>query len=289
MEDAEGFGNPLVSCGWLAEHLDDAGVRVIEVSATPNDAAYREGHISGAVWWYWKDALWHPTDREFATPEQLAHRLGAIGVAPETTVILCGSPVQFGTYAFWVLMMAGHRKVRLLDGGRKRWRAEGRSFTQESPNFAAVDYMPGNGDDSSRVGRDEIRAKLGRPGRTLLDVRSPEEYRGERVSPPPGEGQIDLDHGAERTGRIPGAVHLFFRDLVNEDDTFLSPDQLRNVLNQGGINPESDQEIVTYCRLSHRATLSWFAMRYLLGMEQVRVYDGSWTEWGSIVGFPIER
>ena len=289
MDDAEGFGNPLVSCGWLAEHLNDPGVRVIEVSATPNDASYREGQIPGAAWWFWKDALWHPTDREFATPEQLAHRFGAIGALPETTVVLCGSPIQFGTYAFWMLMMGGHRKVRLLDGGRKRWRAEGWSFTQEAPNYPAADYIPGNGDNSSRVGRDEIRAKLGRPGRMLLDVRSAEEYRGERVSPPSGEVQFDLDHGAERTGRVPGAVHPFFRELVHEDDTFLAPKQLRCVLNRAGINPGSDQEIVTYCRLSHRASLAWFAMRYLLGMEGVRVYDGSWTEWGSIVGFPIER
>ncbi|MFQ6029432.1 MAG: sulfurtransferase, partial [Dehalococcoidia bacterium] len=122
-----------------------------------------------------------------------------------------------------------------------------------------------------------------------LDVRSPEEYRGERVSPPSGDLQFDVDHGAERAGRIPGAKHLFFRDLVNEDDTFLAPEQIRDLLDRAQVSPDSGEEIVTYCRLSHRATLAWFALRYLLGMNQVRVYDGSWTEWGSIVGFPIEK
>jgi thiosulfate/3-mercaptopyruvate sulfurtransferase len=132
------------------------------------------------------------------------------------------------------------------------------------------------------MGREEIHASLGQPGRLLLDVRSPEEFRGERVSPPPG-----FDHGAERKGHIPGAVHLHFRDFLNEDDTFKTPEQLRDRLAEVGIRPETTGEIVTYCRLSHRATLAWFALSYLLGYPHVKVYDGSWTEWGSIVGFPI--
>ena len=289
MSQTEASTYALVSCDWLAQHLNDPGVRLVEVSATPDDASYRTGHIPGAVWWYWKDALWHPTDREFLSPEQLAERLGTIGVFSETTVVLYGTPVQFGTYAFWVLAMAGHKNLRLLDGGKKRWSAEGRTLSQDLPNFAPVTYPTGTADLSSRVGRDDVRAKLGHGERRLLDVRSPEEYRGERVSPPSGELQFDFDHGAERTGRIPGAVHLFFRELINEDDTFLSPDRLRAILDQANVIPDSETEVVTYCRLSHRATLAWFGMRYLLGLENVRVYDGSWTEWGSIVGFPIEN
>ena len=284
----------LVSCDWLAEHLDDTDVRIIEVSSSPDDAVYREGHIPGAVWWFWKDALWHPTDREFVTPEQLARRLGALGVTPQTTIVIYGNPVQFGTYAFWALQMAGHQQLRLLDGGRKCWVEQGRPLTQDIPSFEPVPYLPGNAELSSRVGRDDIRSRLGQPGRLLLDVRSPEEFSGERVSGPPG-----FDHGAERAGRIPGAVHLFFRELVNEDDTFLPPVELRAILARAipalaaSEIPDpangADGEIVTYCRLSHRATLAWFAMRYILGIDQVRVYDGSWTEWGSIVGFPIEK
>ena len=274
----------LVSPAWLAQHLDDPGVRIIEVSSVPDDAIYRSGHIPGAVWWYWKDALWHPTDRDFPTPREMAPRLGRVGVTAETTVVLYGEPVQFGTYAFWVLTMCGHPDVRMLDGSRKRWTAEGRPLSTDVPNFPAVSYLQGPGDSSFRVGRDYVLAGLGAPGRLLLDVRSPEEYTGERVSPPP-----HFDHGAERVGRIPGAVHLFFRDLLNDDDTFKSAGEIQSICAGVGVTPENAEEIVTYCRLSHRATLSWFAMRYLLGNENVRIYDGSWTEWGSIVGFPIER
>ncbi len=279
----------LVSCDWLADHLHDPNVRVIEVSARPENASYRAGHIPGAAWWFWKEALWHPTDREFVTPEQLATRLGSIGISPQTTLVIYGDPVQFGTYAFWVLCMAGHKSLRLLDGGRKRWSAEGRPLSQDVPEYSSVTYPPGTADVSSRVGRDEVREKLGQSGRLLLDVRSAEEYRGERVSPPSGEVQLDFDHGAERSGRIPGAVHLFFRELVNEDNTFLSPEQLWAILERVNVTSNGGTEVVTYCRLSHRATIAWFAMRYLLNLENVRVYDGSWTEWGSIVGFPIEK
>jgi thiosulfate/3-mercaptopyruvate sulfurtransferase len=274
----------LVSGAWLAAHLDDHDLRILEVSATPDDAEYRQGHIPGALRWYWKDALWHATDREFPSPQEMASRLGQSGVAPDTTLVVYGSPVQYGTYAFWVLTMAGHRDLRLLDGSRKRWIADGRPFSTDIPTYAPVDYPAGIPDLASRVGREDVRSRLGQPGRILLDVRSPEEYRGERVSPPPG-----FDHGAERKGHIPGAVHLHFRDFLHDDDTFKSPQQLRARLREVGIGPETEAEIVTYCRLSHRATLVWFALSYILGYRRVRVYDGSWTEWGSIVGFPIAR
>ena len=275
--------SPLVSAAWLGERLGSPGVRVIEVASVNDGVAYREGHIPGAVWWYWKAALWHDTDREFPTPEAMGRRLGRIGVTPETTVVLYGDPVQYGTYAFWVLSMCGHPDVRIVDGAKTKWRAERRPLSTETPRAAPVPYRPRPGDTASRVGRDDVRAGLGRPGRLLLDARSPEEYRGERVMPPPF-----FDHGAERTGRIPGAVHLYYRELLNEDDTFKRPEELESVLRARGASPDRG-DIVAYCRLSHRATLVWFAMRHLLGYENVRVYDGSWTEWGSIVGYPIEK
>ncbi|OGL62575.1 MAG: hypothetical protein A3I72_10525 [Candidatus Tectomicrobia bacterium RIFCSPLOWO2_02_FULL_70_19] len=274
--------SPLVSTQWLAERLNDPGVRVVEAAFKNDDAGYREGHIPGAAWWYWKEWCWHETDREFPTPAQMAPRLGRIGVTPGTTLVLCGDPVQFGTYAFWALTMAGHPKLKLLDGAKTRWRAEGRPMTKEVPQFEPAEYRAQKADPSSRVGRDEVRANLKKPGRLLLDVRSPEEYRGERVMPPPG-----FDHGAERTGRIPGAVHLFYKELYNADESFKRPEELRPILEGAGATPERD--IVAYCRLSHRATLAWFAMKHLLGYQDAKIYDGSWTEWGSIVGFPIEK
>lgn len=276
---------PLVTTSWLEAHLGDASVRIVEVSAKNDKAIYQEGHIPGALWFYWKDICWHKTDRQFISPEEMATFLGDIGIGPGTTLVLYGDPVQFGTYAFWSLMMAGHADVRLLDGARTKWVNEGRPLTRDIPQFDRVDYpTPQKGNLSMRLGRNEVRERLGRAGCLLLDGRSPEEYSGQSVSPLPGP-----DHGAERAGRIPGAVHLFFRKLVNEDDTFKTPDELRAIFTSVGALSDNVDEIVCYCRLSHRATLIWTAMTFVSGIENVKIYDGSWTEWGSIVGFPVEK
>jgi len=276
--------SPLVSPAWLQEHLEDPTVRIVEISSTPDKVRYREGHVSGALGFYWKDLCWHETDREFISPATLARRLGAVGVRPTDTVVLYGDPVQYGTYAFWTFTMAGHPQLRLLDGTRTKWIQEGRPLVRDIPRFATADYPPQQGDASMRVGRDEVRAGLGQAGRLLLDVRSPEEYSGERVMEYP-----HFDHGAERAGRIPGAVHLYYKSLLNGDDSYKAPSEIRSLLERVGAAPTKVAEIVCYCRLSHRATLVWVAMKHLLGYGNVKIYDGSWTEWGSIVGFPVEK
>ena len=285
---SESPSSPLVSADWLQENLRSPGVKVAEISFAETDTAYDAGHIPGAIGWYWKALCWDDDIRELATPAQVAQRLGAAGVGPDDTLVLYGDPAQFGTYAFWVLRMAGHRDLRLLDGSRTRWLADARPLTADVHQLTPVDYPAPSGDGSARVGRDDVRAHLADPERILLDVRSPEEFRGERVMPGPG-----LDHGAERKGRIPGARHLFFRDILNQDDTYKSPDEIARLLQGVGIDPTAQKaaqkEIVSYCRLSHRATSVWFALSFLLGHDRTRIYDGSWTEWGSIVGFPIER
>lgn len=277
------MSSPLVTTDWLAEHLDDPNIRVIEVESDPEGKAYDEGHIPGAIRWFWKDLCWHPTDRQFVTPEQLAERLGGCGVGNDTTLVLYADPVQYGNYAFWALKMAGHKDIRLLDGARKKWLADGHSFTAEVVTYDTVSYTPGAPDESMRLGRDDVRARLGHDEVFLLDVRSPEEYSGERVME---HGKFD--HGAERGGRIPGAKHLYFKELLNDDDTYKSADQLAEIFKAAGADPGTNEEIVVYCRLSHRATLAWTAMVFILGWEGIKIYDGSWTEWGSIVGFPVE-
>ncbi len=273
----------LVSTAWLEEHVDDPSVVILEVAADPFDeAAYPSGHVPGARFVYWKDLLWHETDRQFPTPEEIAVRLGALGVDEGSTIALVGDPFQFATYAYWVMTMAGQEaRCRLVDGGRLTWTAEGRPLTTAVPEPFQGTVTAGTADHSSRIGRDEVLSGLTGRSRILLDLRSPEEYRGERVSP----AWMGFDHGAERRGRIPGARHLYYEDLLQGDGTFLPPDRLEARFAQ----LPSDAEIVTYCRLSHRASLGWFALTRILGRSTVRVYDGSWTEWGSIVGYPIER
>ena len=277
--------SPLVSTDWLENHLADPDLRILEIGSSVDDKPYREGHVPGAAWVYWKAACWHPTDREFVTPEAMARMLGAMGISPGSTLVLYGDPVQYGSYAYWAFTMAGHANLRMLDGGRKKWLAEARPLSQTVPSFAAIDYPVPVGNGAMRVGRRNVRENLKRPQRLLLDVRSPEEYTGKRVM----DYSSAFDHGAERFGRIPGAVHLYFRELLNEDDTLKSPDELRRVLAFAGIAPDKFEEVVCYCRLSHRATMAWVALTHVLGHQHIKIYDGSWTEWGSIIGYPIER
>lgn len=273
----------LVSPSWLLERLDDPAITVLEISSDPEAKAYLKGHVPGAIFSFWKDLLWHETDREFVSSSELSSRLGEIGVSTDSTLVICGDPVQYGTYALWVMTMAGVKDVRILDGSRTRWINDGNPLETEGFSREPIDNGSLDPSIATRIGRDEVLQKINNPDTVLLDVRSPEEYRGERVSPPGG-----FDHGAERKGRIPGAVHLFFRELLNDDDTFISKEKLERKFSEVGVKKSSGKDIVSYCRLSHRATLSWFAMSEILGIEKAQIYDGSWTEWGSIVGFPIE-
>jgi thiosulfate/3-mercaptopyruvate sulfurtransferase len=276
---------PLVSPEWLVARLDDPDVVVVEVSFyQPDKAAYFTGHIPGARYAYWKDLLWHELDREFPTSDVMAHRLGSLGVGDGTTLVLVGDPVQFATYAYWVLAMTGfEEQTAVLDGGHETWSSRGYPLTTDQPVVEERTVTSGPGDDSCRIGRDEVLAGLHDPGRVLIDLRSEEEYTGARVAPL----TAPFDHGAERRGHIPGARHLPRERLLNDDGTFKALDQLQAEF--VAVGATQGTEVVTSCRLSHRASLGWFVLTRLLGWDRVRVYDGSWTEWGSIVGYPIER
>ncbi|MBI2881217.1 MAG: sulfurtransferase [Candidatus Tectomicrobia bacterium] len=278
----ERHGSPhLVETGWLADRLEDPRVRAVEVDWDPADG-YDRGHIPGALCWRWKEDLWHPTSREFLEGDAFRGLMSRSGVRSDAAVVLYGDSTRFATYALFFLQLRGHADARILHGGRTRWIAEGRPLTREVPSPRAADYRPGPPDPGIRATREDILASLGDKSRLLLDVRSAEEYRGERVAPP---GMADC--GAERAGRIPGAAHLPWADLVREDDTFLSPPDLRSRFEAAGATP--DRDIIVYCRMSHRASLVWFVLKHLMGYPRARSYDGSWTEWGSMVGMPIER
>lgn len=276
----------LVDGAWLEEHLEDPEVVILEFNWNGTES-YDSWHIPGAHGFFWKDFLWDDAIRDFPAPELFAERCGALGISNDTTVICYGDPVQFGTYGWWVFTYLGHRDVRLLDGARVAWEKEGRPTTTDVPVPTPVTYTPGaERNDHMRVRFAEILERLddiAAGGRTaLLDHRSPEEYNGERVNM---IGAPDV--GAERAGRIPGAKHLFFDEFLNDDMTFRDEDALRALLESRGATP--DKDVISYCRLSHRATLAYFTMTQLLGYESVRSYDGSWTEWGSLVGVPIEK
>lgn len=284
-DDRSERDSSLVDTAWFAAHKDDPDVCLIEVAGLrPDDVeAYKAGHVPGAHSWKWQQMLWDTHKRDFPSPEDFARRMGKAGIGNDTTVVFYGEGLQFGIYAWWVFRYCGHDKVRVLDGARTRWAAEGRALAKEvPPPRPAAQYRPTARVERMRILRDEVLSSLGAPGVLILDGRSPEEYRGERVGGPGGP-----DVGAIRYGRIPGAQHLYFEDMLNADKTFKSKPELSRLMQSRGVS--NARNIIVYCRLSHRATVLYFALTQLLGLDNVRTYDGSWTEWGNLVGAPVER
>jgi thiosulfate/3-mercaptopyruvate sulfurtransferase len=285
MSAAQDASRYLVTPEWLESHRGDPKLRLIEIAGLRQDEmqAYRAGHIPGAICWLWKEMLWDALKRDFPDPEEFARRMGAAGIANDTTIVVYGEAIQFGIYAWWVLRYCGHDDVRLLDGGRTRWIAEGRPLQQEFPPAPApVAYTPVARREAMRIRRDDVLAALGRPETVIVDARSPEEYAGKRVGGPGG-----ADTGAVRAGRIPGARHFYYGDLLDATNSFRPRAELASLAD--AVGAEADRALIAYCRMSHRATVAYFALAVLLGLPDVRVYDGSWTEWGNLVGVPIEK
>ncbi len=274
----------LVTTEWLAEHLSDPGIRVVEVDEDTD--AYGRGHIAGAVAVNWNTDLQDPLRRDFVDPEQFAKLQDSLGIAPTTLVVLYGGNNNwFAAYAYWYYKVYGHGPVKLLDGGRKLWELEGRELTTDSPAVeAAAGYPARQPDLSIRAFRDQVLSQyVGQSGRALVDVRSPEEYRGEKMAP---------DHlpqeAAQRPGHIPGAVNIPWAKAVDSTTgRFLTDSSLAELYNGQGV--EAGRDVVAYCRIGERSAHTWFVLHELLGYPSVRNYDGSWTEWGSLVGVPIER
>jgi thiosulfate/3-mercaptopyruvate sulfurtransferase len=275
----------LVTPQWLKDHANDPKVTLIEIAGMTQDnlQAYKAGHVPGALGWKWKEMLWDPAMREFPSPDDFAAELGRHGIGNDSTVVFYGEGIQFGFYAWWSFRYCGHADVRMLDGGRTGWTAAGFPLTTELPKSAApVTYTPAARREGMRIHRDAVLAALDDKNTVILDARSPEEYNGERVGGPGGP-----DVGAVRYGRVPGARHLYYMDLFDADMRLKPAGELAALVAARGA--DSGRDVITYCRMSHRATVIYFVLTQVLGFTRVRIYYGSWTEWGNLVGVPIER
>lgn len=270
----------LVSTQWVADHASDPSVRLVEVDV--DTTAYDKGHIQNAVGWNWQSQLQDNVRRDILTKAQFEDLLSKSGIGNDTTVVLYGDNNNwFAAYALWQLKYYGHKDVRLMNGGRKKWELEGRSFTTDAPKVSATQYKASNPDDSVRAKRDLIFDVLKNKNAYLVDVRSPDEFSGKVIAPP------GMSETAQRGGHIPGAISFPWSKAANEDGTFKSYDDLVSLLGAQGVRPGRDA--VAYCRIGERSSHTWFVLKYLLGFDNVRNYDGSWTEWGNLVDAPIEK
>jgi thiosulfate/3-mercaptopyruvate sulfurtransferase len=270
----------LVSADWARAHLGDPLVRFVEVDV--DTTAYDQSHLPGAVAWSWTSQLSDGVRRDIATREDFSELISDSGIGPDTTIVLYGdSSNWFAAWAYWQLKLYGVERVRLLDGGRRYWLDNHLPLTTEAPSHAPTGYRLPEPDYAFRAFRDDILPRLGDPGLALVDVRSPAEYRGEIIAP------AGMTETAQRAGHIPGAASIPWAQTVREDGRFKGPDELSALYAGSGITP--DRDVIAYCRIGERSSHSWFVLHELLGFERVRNYDGSWTEWGSMVGVPIER
>jgi thiosulfate/3-mercaptopyruvate sulfurtransferase len=277
---AENASNVLVSTEWVAQHASDPSVRIAEVDV--DTAAYDQGHVPGAVGWNWTTQLCDTVVRDIAPKAKLEELLGSSGVDNATTVILYGDNNNwFAAWAFWQLKVYGHKDVRIMDGGRKKWLAEGRELSTAPAAVTKKTYKAKDADNSLRAFLPEVRDAV--KGRTagLVDVRSPQEFSGEILAPP------GLPETCQRGGHLPGAKNIPWGKAANDDGTFKSVDELRQLY--GGVGITGDKPVIAYCRIGERSSHTWFVLKYLLGFNDVKNYDGSWTEWGNLVGAPVEK
>ena len=272
--------NALVDTDWVEAHAEDPNVAIVEVDE--DVTAYEKGHIPGAISIDWENDLHDVPRREFISSERLAKLLGEKGISNDQTIVLySGNNNWFASYAYWLFQYRGVENVKLLNGGRKKWELESRLLSQDVPNRTAATFQIGAERPELRIFRDEVVRRV-QDGGAWVDVRSPEEFRGELLAPP----HLPQEQ-AQVPGHIPGAANITWSKTVNEDGTFKSADELRALYGAEGVSP--DKPTIAYCRIGERSSHTWFVLTYLLGHPDVRNYDGSWTEWGSLVNVPIEK
>jgi thiosulfate/3-mercaptopyruvate sulfurtransferase len=269
----------VVSSDWVAERRSDPAVRLVEVDV--DTEAYGEGHLEGAIAWSWTTQLQDQRRRDILSREDFEELMSRSGIANDTHVVLYGDNNNwFAAYALWLLELYGHQNVSLMDGGRVKWLGDDRPTTSALPQFPRTEYHAASPNEALRARRDEVLAAAG-GGTRLVDVRSPAEFSGEVVAPP------GMTETAQRGGHIPGARNVPWARAVNEDGTFKSPAELRALYAAAGVT--DDGETIVYCRIGERSAHTWFVLQHLLGFAKVKNYDGSWTEYGSLIGVPIER
>ena len=274
------LADKLVSVAWVAEHGGDAGVRLVEVDV--DTEAYAEGHIAGAVGWSWTTQLQDQTRRDVIAGDALEALLGQSGITNDTHVVLYGDNSNwFAAYALWLLELYGHDAVSLMDGGRVKWLADGRPLTAVLPVLRRTTYAAKAANRALRAKRNDVVRALEDDTTQFIDVRSPLEFSGEVIAPP------GVTETAQRGGHIPGAKNIPWARAVHEDGRFRTPDELRAVYAAAGLRDGAP--MITYCRIGERSSHTWFVLRYLLGLPDVRNYDGSWSEYGSLIDVPIER
>jgi thiosulfate/3-mercaptopyruvate sulfurtransferase len=268
----------LVTTDWVAEHGKDAGIKLVEVDVDTN--AYDEGHIAGAIGFNWTSQLQDQVRRDVITKADLETLLSDAGISNSDTIILYGDNNNwFAAYAFWVLEMYGHQNLKLMDGGRKKWLDEGKPVTKDATSTSKTSYKASEPNMELRARQRQVEDTLGKVA--LVDVRSPAEFTGEILAPP---GLLET---AQRGGHIPGAANIPWGQAVKEDGTFKSIDDLKALY--GGKGVTQDKDVIAYCRIGERSSHTWFVLKHLLDFKNVKNYDGSWTEWGSMVGVPVEK
>ena len=266
---------------WVAGHLKIPEVRIVEVGYDLKD--YESGHVPGAIGWAWSTDFQHPIRKDLPDQEAVAQLLARSGIHHDTTIIVYGTRRNgYATFAFWLLKIYGHGDVRVMNGNREKWVAENRLLTTEVPTFTRSVYIAKEPDWSIRAFRDQVLESIGKPDCVLIDVRTPEEFHGELW-----DGWKYQAEASQRGGHVPGAINLPWNMTLNEDGTFKSAEDLQNLYTKHNVT--ADKEVISYCIVGGRSNHTWFVLAYLLGYPNVRLYDGSWAEWSTLIGVPIEK